>query len=323
MQPTIICTAPEAGIIYLNGRFAGEASRERPLCAPVVPSGALYVEYRPLAGCSDGMARRLVLSGGVPLAGPLADCAGLDCVCWPDGAVEIELTPVSRSSERFPLEGTDCELSMGGGTTLSLNGLDIPLPDGAGRPRLIRFRSAAALVGDIDGGGRYLASLSPDLSAHTGTLFADAIELSEDGTITAVASRGDSVGHGSLEQWVLDGSGLSRVSTEAVWSHGAPRWPRTAGETMIAAVEAVLAGLPDEAEGYLSPALARDRPLDAVDEICDLCLPMKYALPDSRPCVGLMKAVNDHLATVRPLYYRAEPVGGRQSSWQIEGISLE
>ena len=50
---------------------------------------------------------------------------------------------------------------------------------------------------------------------------------------------------------------------------------------------------------------------------------MKYGVPDARPCVGLLKAENAHLATVRPLYYRAEPVGGRQGPWQITDISLE
>ena len=48
MQPTIICTAPTEGMICLNGRFAGEVSKERPLFAPVSPFGALYIEYRPL-----------------------------------------------------------------------------------------------------------------------------------------------------------------------------------------------------------------------------------------------------------------------------------
>ena len=42
---------------------------------------------------------------------------------------------------------------------------------------------------------------------------------------------------------------------------------------MIAAVEAMLAGLPGEAEGYLSPALAQGRPLDAITEVCALCGP--------------------------------------------------
>ena len=35
MQPTIIIHVPGAGMIYLNGRFAGEATPQRPLFAPV------------------------------------------------------------------------------------------------------------------------------------------------------------------------------------------------------------------------------------------------------------------------------------------------
>lgn len=92
---------------------------------------------------------------------------------------------------------------------------------------------------------------------------------------------------------------------------------------MIAAVEAALAGLPAEAEGYLSPALAVEQPLSAIKETCDLCVAMKYGVPDARPCVGLLRAENAHLATVRPLYYRAEPAGGRQGPWQITAVSLE
>ena len=42
-----------------------------------------------------------------------------------------------------------------------------------------------------------------------------------------------------------------------------------------------------------------------------------------RPCVGLLKAENAHLATVRPLFYRAEPVAGSQGPWQIGAVSLE
>ena len=323
MQPTIICTAATAGMIYLNGRFAGEASRERPLCAPVAPSGALYVEYRPLEGMCGGMARRLVFSGGAPLAESLADADGLACIAWPGGILEVELTPSTRASEPFVLEDMPCILTRGSETTVTLKNADITLPRGAGMPRLIRFGDAAALLGDIEGGGRYLASLSPDLSAQTGTLVADAIEFADGGMITAITSLGDSVGHGSLEQWLLDGSGLNRVSAESIWSHGAPRWPRSAEGAMIAAVEAMLAGLPGEAEGYLSPALAAEHPLAAIGNTCDLCLPMKYALPDSRPCVALLKSVNGHLATVRPMYYRAQPVGGSQGPWQIEDISLE
>ena len=227
MQPTIICVTPAAGMIYLNGRFAGETSPQRPLFAPVSPSGALYLEYVPLEGDWGAMARRLVLSGGMPLAEPLADAEGLCCVAWPGGALEVGLTPPRRVTEYFTLEGLPCAVSRGSSVALSLNGVPVALPAGAGLPRLLRLKDAAALVGESEGGEKYLA------------------------------------------------------------------------------------------------ALAAERPLAAVGEICDLCVPMQYAVPDARPCVGLLRALNDHLAAVRPLYYRAEPAPTPQSPWQIEAISLE
>ena len=323
MQPTIICLVPAAGMIYLNGRFAGESAPQRPLFAPVCPSGALYVEYRPLEGDFDGLARRLVLSGGAPLAQSLADAGGLHCVAWPGGALELALAPGRHSVEHFLVEGLPCAITRGAATTLSLNGTAVSLPEGAGLPTLLRLDGAAALLGDTVGGGRYLAALSADLSRQTGLLTADAIEPTEGGLFSAFAALGDTVGHARLEQWLVDGEGPRRVSSQSAWSAGAPRWPQTAGATVIAAVEAMLAGLPGEADGYLSPALAAEKPLAAIAEACDLCLPMRYGLPDARPCVGLLSAENDHLAAVRPLFYRAEPVGGPQGPWQITALRVE
>ena len=323
MQPTIICLVPAAGMIYLNGRFAGESAPQRPLFAPVCPSGALYVEYRPLEGDFDGLARRLVLSGGAPLAQSLADAGGLHCVAWPGGALELALAPDRHTVEHFLLEGLPCALTRGQETALSLNGVPVSLPEGAGLPTLLRLDGAAALLGDTVGGGRYLAALSADLSRQTGLLTADAIEPMDGGLFSAFAALGDTVGHARLEQWLADGDGLNCVSCESAWANGGPRWPDTAEGAMIAAVEAALAGLPGEAEGYLSPALAEKKPLANVAEACDLCVPMKYPAPDPRPCVGLVKQLNAHLATVRPLYYRAEATGGSQGRWTIGEINSD
>ena len=96
MQPTIICTAPVPGMIFLNGRFAGEAAGERPLFAPVAPSGAVYLEYRPLSGGGGGMARRMVFAGGAPLAESLEEAEGLACISWPGGALEVEFSAVVK-----------------------------------------------------------------------------------------------------------------------------------------------------------------------------------------------------------------------------------
>lgn len=322
MQPTLICTARVPGMIYINGRFAGEASEARPLMAPVSPSGAVYLEYRPLSGPDRALARKIVLSGGAPLADSLSNADGLNCVAWPGGAIEAEFSPAQVSTESVLIDGLPGTIRRGENAVLLLNGLAIPVPDGALPPRLVRQGGAALLLGETAGGGQYLAALSPDLSSLLGTLFAEAIEPA-DGLIHAVIDLGDTVGHGRLEQWLVEADGLRRVSSENVWAHGSPRWPDTAEGAMIAAVEAMLAGLPGECAGYLSPALASEGPLADVASACDLCVPMKYGLPDARPCVGLLKAENAHLATVRPLYYRAEAVSGPQGAWQIDAVSLE
>lgn len=320
MQPTIICTASVPGMIYINGRFAGEASRQRPLFAPVSPVGAVYLEYRPLSGGDGALARKVVLSGGAPLPDSLLDADGMSCVAWPGGALEVEFAFSPRSREYLQIEGRPCAIERGAATRLALNGLEIDLPEGALPPALTRFGDTAALLGDVQPGGQYLVALSGDLSRLNGVVTAERIEPAGDGLFTTLTPLNDSVGHGRLEQWLVDAAGLHAVSSESVWAGGAPRWPQTAEGTMIAAVEAALAGLDGEAENYLSPALANARPLDAIENICDVCVPMKYAPPDPRPCVGLLKGKNAHLAAVRPLYYRAEPSAGRQGPWQITSI---
>ena len=323
MQPTIICTAPTPGMLYINGRFAGELSPDVPLCAPVSPQGPVYLEYRPLTGDEPPITRKCVFSGGQPMPESLAEAEGLSCVEWPGGALEIEFFPLERSEEEFLLDGVACRMIRGRDTRLRIGGTEVALPEGARAPRLERRGEAALLTGEIEGGGQYLAALAPGLSGEAGTLIADRIDGIGNGGINALISLGDSVGHGRLEQWVLEGGMLRRVSSESVWMEGGPRWPQTPDAAMRAAVEAVLAGLPGEADGYLTPALAAAAPLADVAEICDVCVPMKFPLPDGHPCVGLLRAENGHLARVRPLYYRAVRTGGLQGPWQIEAVSTE
>ena len=50
---------------------------------------------------------------------------------------------------------------------------------------------------------------------------------------------------------------------------------------------------------------------------------MKYPVPDARPCVGLVRRLNHHLAAVRPLRYHAEPGGGTQGRWLIDEMMAE
>ena len=315
MQPTLILRAPHPGILYLNGRFTGGLGSEDALARPVNPRGAVYLDYRPLSAACRGMARKLVFSGGEPMAQSAEEAEGLDIVLWPGGAVEVEFAPEPRRERvRFQAAGRSLTLSPDGQLTCEGRELAI-LPPGAQAPAYIPLPTGAAFTGPCDG-GRYLLTADAALRAQTGLLRAKRIDIDPGGEIRALATRDDEVGHATLERWRLTPEGLTLLGSESAWEDGAPRRPRSARDTAIAAVEAALAGLTEEADGYLTPALRERAPLANIRARCDLCTPMKYAVPDARPCVGLLRLEAANLARVRPLYYRAVEV--ERGSWQIE-----
>ena len=322
MQPTIAFTTPVPGMIYLNGRFAGESGPERALMTPVSPYGTLYAEYRPLVSRQRSTAFKCVFSGGKLMPDSLSEAEGVSAIQWPGSILEIEINcPVPRT-EHFTLGPLSCTMEYGSAVRLIAGNLHLTLPDRALKPELILIGKVPALMGNIEKCGQYIATLTEDMSMQTGFLAADRIDFSGD-IIHAATSLGDTVGHGKLEQWFADESGLQRLSSEPVWPSGNPLWPETAEDTMIAAVEAALAGLFEEADGYFSSALEDTSPLNAISDVCDLCLPMKYGSPSPLPSVGLLTMESDHFAKVTPLYYRARLAGSMQGPWQIDWISLE
>lgn len=322
MQPTLALSAPHPGILYINGRFAGEISGDEPLFRPVSSRGALYLDYRPLSTACRSAARRLVFSGGEPMPESVDAAGDVQAVIWPGGTVEIEIAPPETTDSRvFSLAGRIFRLETGG-MRLFCEGRPLSsLPRGANPPVHRALSGGAALLGECPGGS-YLVTVDEAFTRQTGFLFARQIEIEADERIRAIFAPGDTVGHSTLEIWRLSPEGLQLVSSEAAWLHGAPRWPQTPRDTAIAAAEAALAGLDGEMENYLSPALRSRIHARDIREICDLCVPMKYALPDPRPCVGLLRLQGERMARVLPMYYRAAPVGGPQGPWQLEEIEF-
>lgn len=321
MQPTLVLSAPQPGILYINGRFAGEISNDFPLIRPVGGRGAVYLDYRPLHPGSRSMARKLVFSGGAPMAESVEEAANLSVVAWPGGTVEIELTPPREEmpTQRCSLAGH--ELSLRENALYCDGQLLCTLPEGASLPEILP--AGGNLLSGSCSAGRYLLMLSGDWSRLMGLLQAQQLDAEASGHIRALVSRNDLVGHAALESWRATPEGLALLSSESVWEHGSPRWPRTPPETARAAVEALLAGLNSEAEGYLAPALRNQFQPGEILARCDLCVEMKYAAPDPRPCVGLLQLQGGQFARVQPLYYRASPSGGAQGPWQLDALELE
>lgn len=312
MQPMLAITARQEGLLYINGGFSGELGPERALFRPTNPFGAVYLDYRPLTDVHRPMARRLVLSGGSVLRESVENAAGVNLVLWPGGIIELELEPEpwELSRQLFTLDGKQFMLEGSVEPRLYCDGeLLGTLPTGATRPELHSLRETSLLMGKCQG-GMYLMTLDREMRAATGFLMAQRITLEAGDQVISLLEPGDLLGHAAQERWLLSKGGLTLLASEAVWADGAPRLPRTPEDTAIAAVEACLAGLMDEAESYLAPALLGNHPLDGLAETCDLCVPMKYATPGARSCVGLLQLEGASMARVHPLYFHAIPSGG-------------
>lgn len=321
MQPTLILRAPYPGILYINGRFAGELGPEETLVRPVCPRGAVYLDYRPLNSTCHALARKLVFSGGEPMPRSAEDAEGIDIVLWPGGAVELEFDPEPRHGApvRFQVAGKSFTLS---GEDFACDGHDFAtLPKGAEAPTYRALPGGVTFTGRCEG-GRYLLTADPELRGQTGFLRAHRIEIESDGRIRALILRNDFAGHATQEIWRLTPEGLTIEASEPTWAEGVPHAPKTAEETARAAVDAALAGFDDEADSYLAPSLRARRPLDEIRARCDLCVEMKYVPPDARPCVGLLSLECDNLARVRPLYYRAAPTDDSQVAYRIEEFTF-
>lgn len=322
MQPTLVLSAPQAGILYLNGHFAGEVSQALPLLRPVNGQGALYLDYRPLSNQYLPMARKLVFSVGMPMEESVENAEDLNIILWPGGTIEIELLPEAHRRAPLQFELSSHNFTLDAGELICDGRRLAKLPTDAQLPELHSLPEGNALLGKIDD-EQYLLTLDAAFTQQSGFLRARQIELEPDGRIRAVTARGDLVGHATLENWKLSSEGLMLLSSEPAWLNGQALWPNSPDKTARALLEASLAELDGEAEIYLSPALRSHNLPALLRQSCDLCVNMRYAPPDPRPCVALMRLLSDRYARISPLYYHASPSGGPQGPWQIDEIEWE
>ena len=325
MQPILAITAAHPGLLYINGHFSGEVGEEA-LLRPISARGAVYLEYRPFAEGLGPTAQRMVFSGGLPLEESIEGCELLRTLIWPGGVCEIELLPqrfVLPGRSEFHAAGRTFELEhRPHETLLYCNGRRLcSLPPEISIPEYRPMQGGAALMGSCPD-GRYLLALDHDFSAETGFLCAQRIDIGPGERIRALSTKNDLVGHATMEEWQLTQDGLALISAQAAWANGAPNWPQTPAETARAAVEAMLAGLESECEGYLTPALRSRMPFAEIQSRCDLCVEMKYTPQDARPAVGLLRLKGNSLAVVDPLFFRAVPSGGTQGPCLLSEVEF-
>lgn len=303
MQPILAVTAPEAGMIYINGSFAGETGPDMPLLRPVNPFGAVYIEYKPLSALFLPMARRLVFSSGRPLA---ENITGMHLLIWPGFVCEAELAPELRApyartgfrsgGRDFTIETLHAKSALYAGYTHLAD-----LPAHAQPPALYDLQNGAVFLGSC-AGGQYLLALKSNLEHALGLLCAKIISIGSDEVIHAFVQLDDLAAHAFEERWQLGPEGFKLFSRENAEAIVAPVRPDSPQAAMRAAVEAVFARCTDSAAGYLSPTLSV-KALEDVLADYDLCVEMKYPPPNAQPCIGLVRLISDALAEVDPLCF--------------------
>lgn len=313
MQPMLVMRASHAGILYLNGHFSGELSADEPLIRPVAPRGALYLDYRPLTSARASVARKLVFSGGRPMAQSIEEAENLSAVLWPSGICEIEITPDGLGeghANRFSFDGRVFSLIGAPPKLYRDEYLLGELPEGASLPRARKMDAGYAFVGEADG-GMYALLADEALQRGMGFLTADQIEIISGEALSTTIAANDFAGHTLRESWRFTKEGLMLLSSKASWAAGAARRAESAEETVLAAVQAILLGESAEAEPYFAEEFRFTEFAQALETQYALCTNMKYPHPDERSCVALLRLENERMAVAQPLYYRCKKIDGR------------
>lgn len=330
MQPVLIVESPIEGLLYINGRLAGEVNSRGRISLPVAPWGAVYVQHHPLVPGYLPIARRIALSAGRPVAEGNAGQRGIATVCWPNGAIDLEVVPdrmAGEPSRTHHAQVNDIQLRLVDGEPSRIEVYRAEayneqlLPSGAQPPELQVIDGFLYACGETDN-GRYARIFAPDLSPAL-SIDAREIELSSDGAVRALIEQGDLVGHAKLMTWAQAGDQLQATSSETLWAEGKPRWPDTPQDTALAAAEAILLDLQEEAEAYFAPNALGD--LYAAREAIRAAggaTKLRYPLIDGRQAVGLIQVEAPNCATILPLYYHALPMGGSQGTWRLDRFAL-
>jgi len=299
MQPTAVISSKAEGLIYINGRLAGETAPDTPLILPVTPNGVIYMEFIPFSLRFRPAAYRLKMTSGEPDI--TASDEKLRLLIWPGGVIELSLTPltaVPAESEYGIIDGVPAAMLRGAASLLRIGQSSVALPDSAQLPDKHITVNGCELYRGTFPGGEYAALFSSNDLSPKGAMTGDSISV-DGGNIISVTSLSDSTGHLRRDIYSLSPDGLTLQDSDIIFPESGPAQPTGAESTALAAAEALLLGLSDEAAGFMdcrTPVLPGD---------VQYAMPMKYGVPDSQPAIALISRLSENAAKASPLYYKS------------------
>jgi len=285
MHPMLTVQAP-AGLLYLNGRFCGETGGSG---LPLTRDGVVYLEYRPLAARSEGVAMRLDLKSGM-VAGGLIE--GAYAVQWPGGLIELELRGEGLSSE--PTLHAHLDTPKGRLILVEQDGL-----------LSLGFGPEDATVVPVDGPVTHVALRA---QPHPSMPLVAVSGQGSQGPFTTVFLLEHppqllQCVQGRPVEWAPDGTLRTTRPTPA---DAARSW-----------LEAVQTGAHEEAAQFLVQPALQSR-LEAEVGNFDQVVPLQPSLPGLAPVSwGLLSLVQPQIAQVRALGFILRPV---EEAWRIEKI---
>ena len=324
MQPMLMITSRQEGIVHINGAFAGEVRPNAPLFRPVSAYGAVYIEFSPLAPGILSVARRIALSAGKPVEASFEGMTGLSAISWPFGVTEIELLP-----EKIYRDFSETRIVSGAGRAIRLlrsgakarveidaagKTYAYALPDGAEEPAVADSEGLFLLSGAAANDSRYALALSADASRALASLSGREIAFLGNRRVALAEALGDIAGHIRRTVYALSEDGAREESAEILPNPEREFQAATPEECALAAAECAQAGLTDESEAYFAPGSAMDESARALLDNTAACAPLRFSPPNGKTAVGALKTVCSSLAVASPLYYSAEIIGG---AWMI------
>lgn len=321
MLPMLLIESKQPGLLYVNGQFCGKLDGQQTFIAH--QDDRVYLELRPFDTRCAGVVSEIVLSGGMVKPPE----SGVFVVEWPEGIKQIELHP-AKTAQSAPMELLSQlkakELSLmvmrvGDRTAIAREGQVLfDVPQDAQEVQLRDFGDGMMVISLRDGDMSCL--YLTDGTRLIGSLRAKKIAWESQRRISALESLNDTVGHGTLTLYSITEAGLTPLERQSVWADGAPHWPQTPQDTLLAYLEAVHMGAQDEAAQYA--AHSGVRPPSAFDGV----VPLRYSLknpPQGLPVqVGMLRVQGPTLAQVSAIGARLRESRHAQGLYKIDALSL-